>query len=499
MRRRGNGRQRGIFLIEALVALLVMAVGLVALVKFEATLAASGSVAKQRTEATMLGQREIETLRGFIDLTAYDAYFTSGSPATITRSASGENATYAITATLTDHNDAVAGRHANVDVKVGWNDQKGNPHEVHLMSSIPRIAVANSGALMVTPTTTAPPTTTCAAGGTQSWTVGSVTCSGTIGVAGGIGFTTLVSSTTNQGTHQYVCNADGSWAPVASYPKTCAASCPSVAATWTGTAGASCSASLAQAGDGATSAIADTTAPVTGTATYTCANGAWSLAATPAAECTATCPGGVQAWGTLSYDTSANRCQTTLPATTAPLTQSADNSVSGVLSATATYACTNLGTWNRTASTCQFTSTTPGYCLAGSVSWTVGGLSCTGLRPQTPSGQSYTITITEGSRLGQATYGCASGSWNGTPTNASCTNNCFVRVSGSISAQAAYVYLNGVQASCTVSNRSYLCSSLPVTPGGNATLQGIKSNGDAAGDAKTLASPACGGTYTLNL
>ena len=87
MRRRGNGRQQGIFLIEALVALLVMAVGLVALVKFEATLAASGSVAKQRTEATMLAQREIETLRGFVDLTAYDAYFTAGSPATLTRSA----------------------------------------------------------------------------------------------------------------------------------------------------------------------------------------------------------------------------------------------------------------------------------------------------------------------------------------------------------------------------------------------------------------------------
>lgn len=491
-------REQGIFLIEAMVALLVLAVGLVAVVKFESTLAASGSVAKQRTEATMLAQREIENLRAFVNLAAYDAYFAAGSPATISRSATGENASYTITATLVDHNLAVAGRHANVDVKVAWADQKGQPQEVHLVSSFARIAVANSGELLAMPTSAPPPVVVCAAGATKSWSVNGVNCSGAIGVSGGIGLTTLVSATANRGTHQYVCRADGTWGEVTSYPKTCAAACPAMTVNWTGTAGATCSAALAQANDGATSAVTDATAPVTGSASYVCTNGSWSQAAAPAATCTATCPAGVLAWGALTYN-GANRCEASLPATDAPQSQSVDNSVSGQLSATATYVCTNLGSWNRTASTCQFTSPTPGFCLAGSVSWNVGGLSCTGLRPQTPSGQSYTVTITQGSRLGQATYGCASGTWSGTPTNASCTNNCFIQVSGQIAANAASVYLNGTQASCTVDRSSYLCSSLPVTEGANATLQAIKNNGDAAGTAKTLASPVCGQTYSLDL
>lgn len=491
-------RQRGIFLIEAMIALLVLAVGLVAVVKFESTLAASGSVAKQRTEATMLAQREIENLRAFVNLAAYDAYFAAGSPATVTRSATGENANYAITATLVDHNDAVRGRHANVDVKVSWSDQKGQAHEVHLFSSIARIAVASSGELLASPVNAPPPVVVCPAGVAKTWTVSGATCSGTVGTSGGIGLTRLVSAATNTGTNQYVCLADGTWSEVTSYPRTCAATCPAMTVSWTGTAGATCSAALAQASDGATSAATDAIAPVTGNASYSCTNGSWTLAAAPAATCTATCPAGVLAWGALTYN-GANRCEASLPATTAPLTQSVDNSVSGQLSASATYVCTNLGSWNRSASTCQFTSPTPGYCLADSVSWSVGGLSCTGLRPQTASGQSYTVAITEGSRLGQATYACASGSWSGTPTSPSCTNNCFVQVSGQIAANAAKVYLNGVAASCTVSNNSYLCSSLPVTEGANATLQAIKNNGDAAGTLKTLASPACGQSYTLDL
>lgn len=491
-------RQTGIFLIEALIALIVLGVGMIALVKFQATLANSGAVAKQRTEATMLGQREIEALRSFVSVTTYDNYFAESNPVTLTRTVTGENARYAISATLTDHNLTLGGRHADVDLKVAWTDQKGESHQVHLNSTFPRLDPVNAGLLLTTPGSTAPPTPVCPAGETKTWTVDNVSCSGTINASGSPGATQLVTATVNQGTDQYVCQLDGSWMPVASYPRTCQAACPSQLATWTGTAGASCSATLPQASSGASTTLNDSTAPVTGSATYTCTNGAWAPAGSPAPDCTATCPGGVHTWDTLIYG-GANRCQTTLPTLTAPQSLSTDNSVAGELTATATYACTNLGTWSKTASTCAFTQTNPGYCRADSISWTVGSLSCTGLRPQTPSGQPYTISITEGSRIGQATYACASGSWSSTPTGATCTANCFVRLTGSIASSASQVFVNGVPASCTVSNRTYLCSSLPVTEGANVTVQGIKSNGDAAGTAKTLSGPACGQAYTLNL
>lgn len=490
--------QAGIFLIEALIALVVLGVGMIALVKFQATLANSGAVAKQRSEATMLGQREIEALRGFVSATAYDAYFAGSNPATLTRTVAGENASYAISATLTDHNLTLGGRHADVDLKVAWTDQKGEAHQVHLNSTFPRLDPVSSGLLLTAPGTTTPPTPVCPAGATKTWSVDNINCTGPITAAGVAGATQLVTATVNQGTNQYVCLLDGSWAPVPSYPKTCESSCPSQLASWTGTAGASCSATLPQAASGATTTLTDSTAPVTGSATYSCTNGAWSLAASPAAACTATCAGGVHTWDTLLYG-GTNRCQTTLTTLTAPQTLLIDNSVAGELTATATYECTNLGTWSKTASSCAFTATNPGYCRADSISWTVGSLSCTGLRPQTPSGQSYTISITEGSRIGQATYGCASGTWSATPTSAACNANCFVRLSGSVDASANQVYVNGIPASCTVSNKTYLCSSLAVTEGANVTVQAIKSNGDASGAAKTLSGPACGQAYTLNL
>ena len=493
-----NTRQAGIFLIEALVALVILGVGMIALVKFQATLANSGAVAKQRSEATMLGQREIEALRGFVSVTAYDAYFAGSNPVPLTRTVAGENASYTITGTLTDHTLTLGGRHADVDLKVAWTDQKGEPHQVHLTSTFARLDPVNSGLLLTSTGTTTPATPVCPAGETKTWTVGNVSCSGTITAPGVAGVTQLVSATINQGTQQFVCQRDGSWAVVASYPKTCESGCPSQPATWTGTAGASCSATLPQAGSGVTLALTDSTAPVTGSASYSCANGAWALAGSPAPACTATCAGGVHTWDTLIYQ-GTNRCQTTLLTLTAPQTLLIDNSVTGELTATATYECTNLGSWSKTASNCGFTSTNPGFCRADSISWTVGGLSCTGLRPQTPSGQSYTISINEGSRIGQATYACASGNWSSTPTNTICNPNCFIRLSGSIASNASEVYVNGVPASCTVSNRSYLCSSLAVTAGANLSVQAMKSNGDAAGSVKTLSGPACGGRYTLKL
>ena len=489
--------QRGVSLIEALVALLVLGFGMMALVKFDATLANTGALAKQRTEATMLGQRRIEELRAFIDAATYDAYFASGNPVTRTSTVNGENASYAISAKLTDVNQAVGGRYAAVEVQIDWTDQKGESHAVNLVSRFARLQVANSGAVLVTAGSTPPPTAICPSQ-SASWSVNGLACTGLIATGGSLGQTALVNATSNQGTNQYVCQQDGSWAAVASYPKTCTAACPSQSASWTGTAGASCTATLPLAYEGATADVADATAPVTGNARYACANGVWSITAQPAPTCIATCPSGVHTWDTLLYE-DVNKCQTTLPAGTAPQTQAIDNSVQGVLSATASYTCSSLGAWTRTLSSCLFTAPLPGYCRADSASWVVGTESCTGLRPQTASGQSYTVQITQGAHLGEATYSCASGSWSATPTNASCRSNCFIRVSGSIASSAASVHVNGVAAGCTVSNKTYLCSSLAVTEGGNTSIQAFKSNGDAAGTVKTIPNSVCGQSYTLAL
>ena len=58
-------RRRGVALLEALVALLIMSLGMVAMVGIQSTIRRGSDVAKQRGEALRLAQTELETLRAY--------------------------------------------------------------------------------------------------------------------------------------------------------------------------------------------------------------------------------------------------------------------------------------------------------------------------------------------------------------------------------------------------------------------------------------------------
>lgn len=66
---RGQHREAGFTLVEALVALLVMAFGMLAIAGFQTTLSRNSDVAKQRSEAVRLAQQKIDELRSFVSLT----------------------------------------------------------------------------------------------------------------------------------------------------------------------------------------------------------------------------------------------------------------------------------------------------------------------------------------------------------------------------------------------------------------------------------------------
>lgn len=64
-RKLANSELRGVALLEALVALLIMAFGMLALAGLQSNLRQSADLAKQRGEAVRLGQQEMERLRSF--------------------------------------------------------------------------------------------------------------------------------------------------------------------------------------------------------------------------------------------------------------------------------------------------------------------------------------------------------------------------------------------------------------------------------------------------
>ncbi|WP_157826869.1 type IV pilus modification PilV family protein [Macromonas nakdongensis] len=66
-------KSHGITLIEALVAITIVALGVVGIIKFQSQLFFNGAVAKQRSIATAIAQERMEELRGFISSAGYSA------------------------------------------------------------------------------------------------------------------------------------------------------------------------------------------------------------------------------------------------------------------------------------------------------------------------------------------------------------------------------------------------------------------------------------------
>ena len=125
-------RQRGFSLIEALISLLVMGFGMLAIAAFQISLSRNADVAKQRTEATRLAQEKVEQLRSFGNLTAYSNQMvnsTVGTQETITT-----NATYTRTWGVSASGAVDTGR--AIQVSVNWTDRAGAAQVVQLVSAI---------------------------------------------------------------------------------------------------------------------------------------------------------------------------------------------------------------------------------------------------------------------------------------------------------------------------------------------------------------------------
>jgi type IV pilus modification protein PilV len=137
-------REAGFSIIEALISLLVVAFGLLAIASFQYTLSRASDVAKQRTEATRIAQREMDRLRSFgqrqSDGNLGDTRYTyvddivSGSQ---TLTGLTTNTTYTMNTTVGVPPAPASGdRFRWVNIVVGWADRVGQQQSVQLASVI---------------------------------------------------------------------------------------------------------------------------------------------------------------------------------------------------------------------------------------------------------------------------------------------------------------------------------------------------------------------------
>jgi hypothetical protein len=139
----------GVSLVEALVALAVMAFGMLGLVGMQTSMRMNADIAKQRSEAVRIAQERIEIARGYTQLTggsnSYASIASVAEDQTVTDYTT--NTTYRWTATVpTPLSDPPL---KAFSVRVTWTDRNDQPQAVELRTGIAGVAPELAGSLGV--------------------------------------------------------------------------------------------------------------------------------------------------------------------------------------------------------------------------------------------------------------------------------------------------------------------------------------------------------------
>ncbi len=159
--RRSAHRQRGVTLVEALLAFLVLAAGVLSMATLQLHLQAQADMARQRSDAIRIAQEDIESLRSFAHLQA-DAAASGTTPyeriETVTSSVdhlngAALNTVFQLTRQIDDSSSA---RLKAATVSVAWTARDGSAQQAVLNAVVAGVSPALAGALTVAPSLITP-------------------------------------------------------------------------------------------------------------------------------------------------------------------------------------------------------------------------------------------------------------------------------------------------------------------------------------------------------
>jgi Tfp pilus assembly protein PilV len=133
-------RQRGVSLLEALLAFLALSLGMLALSRLQADLRASADAARERSGAARLAQVDIEALRAFTDIASWNAI--ADTTADVTPAGSGT--AYTLQRVVQTRAEPAL---KEVQVTLHWVDRRGVAQQWQLATLIAGHDPALSGAL----------------------------------------------------------------------------------------------------------------------------------------------------------------------------------------------------------------------------------------------------------------------------------------------------------------------------------------------------------------
>ena len=133
-------QQRGLSLLETLIALLVLSLGMLALTRLQTGLRVGADAARERSEAVRLAQLDIEDLRAFTDLDGWAAIVDAATDVTPT----GSTTRYTLERVVETHAEPAL---KAVRITLRWNDRHGSAQQLQLDTLIGGHDPALSGGL----------------------------------------------------------------------------------------------------------------------------------------------------------------------------------------------------------------------------------------------------------------------------------------------------------------------------------------------------------------
>ena len=146
------GRQQGVSLIEAVVAMAIMGFGMLGVLGMQSALRSNADISKQRSEAVRIAQAAIETRRSFSVLAATAGARDYDTIATVLfADIAGDNASFRFTPTVTTFpavgDELTVAPHKRLVVDVTWLDRNNVEQSVHMGTIISATAPEVSAAL----------------------------------------------------------------------------------------------------------------------------------------------------------------------------------------------------------------------------------------------------------------------------------------------------------------------------------------------------------------
>lgn len=137
-------RQHGFTLIEAAIAMAIMAFGMLAIVGLQGILNQKADLGRQRSEATRLAEQKIEQLRSFNAINSGTGFVAWADMVGDHDAPTGSNAAFTRTWTV---GGAVTDSYRPIQVDVTWTDRTATKYTVTLNSVIAKVDPALAGAL----------------------------------------------------------------------------------------------------------------------------------------------------------------------------------------------------------------------------------------------------------------------------------------------------------------------------------------------------------------